>query len=223
MFSSPVENSDAALRLGVGIRQLDRRAGRSIPPYPQLLVYSQRLRSARVQCQTGDMANEREAATRRDPHDEEAEALLAACRVLVAVSAQSIAAVEDVVDVIEFRALVVVASRGSVSLSELSDGARFHLTRASRLCDRLVGKGLIDRADDPANRRQLVLTLTPGGQRLVHEVMRRRRAVLEPILDRLTEGMTTRRREDMVPLLREFAAAGGEPSDPDLWAMGWTT
>jgi DNA-binding MarR family transcriptional regulator len=169
------------------------------------------------------MANQREGPTRCDASDEEAEALLAACRVLVAVSAQSIAAVEDVVDLIEFRALVVVASRGSVSLSELSDAARFHLTRASRLCDRLVSKGLIDRADDPANRRQLVLTLTAEGERVVHEVMRRRRAVLEPILDRLTEGMTVRRRNDMVSLLREFATAGGEPSDPDLWAMGWTT
>lgn len=169
------------------------------------------------------MTNERQSPRRRDAHDEEAEAVLAACRVLVAVSAQSIAAVEDVVDLIEFRALVVVASRGSVSLSELSDAAHFHLTRASRLCDRLVVKGLINRADDPANRRQLILTLTPDGQRVVQEVMRRRRAVLEPILDRINSRMTTRRRRDVVSLLREFAAAGGEPSDPDLWAMGWTT
>ena len=169
------------------------------------------------------MANEGVPPRRGDTHDEEAEALLAASRVLVGVSAQSIAVVEDVVDLIEFRALVVVASRGSVSLSELSDAARFHLTRASRLCDRLVAKGLIDRADDPANRRQLVLTLTPEGQRVVHEVMRRRRAVLEPILDRLTARMTRQRRGEVVSLLREFAAAGGEPSEPDLWAMGWTT
>ena len=35
--------------------------------------------------------------------------------------------------------------------------------------------------------------------------------------------MTKQRRAELASLLREFAAAGGEPSDPDLWAMGWTT
>jgi len=169
------------------------------------------------------MTNDRQSSRRRDVHEEEAEALLAACRVLVAVSAQSIAAVEDMVDLIEFRALVVVASRGSVSLSELSEGAHFHLTRASRLCDRLTVRGLLNRADDPTNRRQLILTLTPEGTRVVQEVMRRRRAILEPILNQVNTRMTTRRRADLLALLREFAAAGGEPSDPDLWAMGWTT
>lgn len=169
------------------------------------------------------MTNEHQSPRRRDAGAAEAEALLAACRVLVAVSAQSIAAVEDVVDLIEFRALVVVASRTSVSLSELSDAAHFHLTRTSRLCDRLVVKGLVNRADDPANRRQLVLTLTPEGERVVQEVMRRRREVLDPVLDRINAQMTTQRRAEVVSLLREFAAAAGEPSDLDLWAMGWTT
>ncbi len=28
---------------------------------------------------------------------------------------------------------------------------------------------------------------------------------------------------DEEQVLREFAAAAGEPSDPDLWALGWTT
>lgn len=149
--------------------------------------------------------------------------MLAACRVLVSVSAQSMAAVEDVADVTQVRALVVIASRGSVSLGELSEATNIHLTRASRLCDRLVAKGLIDRADDPSNRRQLTLTLTATGHQVVQEVMRRRRGAIQPILDRMTTQMTIQRRADVVSLLREFAAAGGEPSDPDLWAMGWTT
>lgn len=149
--------------------------------------------------------------------------MLAACRVLVAISAQSIAAVEDVADLIQVRALVVVASRGAVSLGELSEAANIHLTRASRLCDRLVMKGLLNRADDPANRRQLILTLTPAGQEVVDEVMRRRRKAIQPILERMGERMTKPRRAELTVLLNEFATAGGQPSDPDLWAMGWTT
>lgn len=149
--------------------------------------------------------------------------MLAACRVLVAISAQSVAAVEDVADLTQVRALVVVASRGSVSLGELATATGVHLTRASRLCDRMVGKGLIDRADDPSNRRQLTLTLTPTGQQVVRTMIRRRRAAIEPILDRLSTQMTKPRRAELVAVLREFAVAAGEPSDPDLWAMGWTS
>ncbi|MDQ2846305.1 MAG: MarR family transcriptional regulator [Actinomycetota bacterium] len=153
----------------------------------------------------------------------EAAAVLGACRVLVAVSAQSIAAVGDVADLTQVRALVIVASRGSVSLGELATAANIHLTRASRLCDRLVAKGLINRADDPADRRQLILTLTPTGGRVVDTVMKRRRQVIEPMLARMRRQMTGHRRAELVSLLQDFAAAGGEPSDPDLWAMGWTT
>jgi DNA-binding MarR family transcriptional regulator len=165
----------------------------------------------------------RRPPSNRNAHDAEADAVLAASRVLVAISAQSIAAVEDIADLTQVRALVVIASRGSVSLSELSEAANIHLTRASRLCDRLVEKGLLNRADDPANRRQLTLTLTPAGQRVVQKVMRRRREAIQPILERMRKQMTKQRRAELTSLLNEFATAGGEPSDPDLWAMGWIT
>lgn len=164
------------------------------------------------------MTNERRSGRHREIRDE-ADAVLAACRVLVALSAQSVAAVEDVADVAQVRALVVISSRRSVSLGELAAAANLHLTRASRLCDRMVAAGLIHRADDPANRRQLTLTLTPDGERVVRTVMAHRRAGIKPILARLTK----QRRAELVAVLQEFAAAGGEPSDPDLWAMGWTT
>ncbi|MBI4901208.1 MAG: MarR family transcriptional regulator [Actinobacteria bacterium] len=142
---------------------------------------------------------------------------------LVAVSAQSIAAVQDVADLVQVRALVVIADRGSVSLGELAEAMSIHLTRASRLCERLVKKGLVDRADDPDNRRQLTLTLTQLGQRVVGEVMRRRRDAIQSILSQLGARVSSQGRADMLSLWEEFAAAGGEPSDRDLWAMGWST
>lgn len=169
------------------------------------------------------MTTERSSSKRPGADAEEAEALLAACRVLVAVSAQSIAAVEDVADMTQVRALVIVASRGSVSLAELANAGHLHLTRASRLVDRLVVDGLMNRVDDPTNRRQVALTLTAAGERVVRRVMQRRREAIAPILAALTRQMTKGRRSELVALLREFAVAGGDPSDSDLWAMGWTT
>ncbi len=151
--------------------------------------------------------------------DDDADAVLAACRVLVTLSARSIAAVEDVADVTQVRALVVMASRGSVSLGELAAAANLHLSRASRLCDRLVAEGLIHRADDPADRRQLTLNLTPDGEQVVRTVMQYRRVAIKTVLAQLTP----QRRTDLVTVLQEFAAAAGESSDAHSWAMGWTT
>lgn len=165
------------------------------------------------------MTNELRLPRRGGRRDEEADAVLAACRVLVALSAQSIAAVESVADVAQVRALVVIASRGPLSLGELAGAANLHLTRASRLCDRMVAEGLIHRADDPADRRQLTLTLTPSGERVVQTVMEHRRAAIKPILAQ----MAKQRCVELVSVLQEFATAAGEPSDLELWAMGWTT
>jgi DNA-binding MarR family transcriptional regulator len=151
--------------------------------------------------------------------DDELDALAAACRVLVAISAQSIAAVADVVDVTQFRSLVIVASRGSVSLGELAESAGINLSTASRMCDRMVGMGLLNRSDDPANRRQLVLTLTDEGERTVGRVMQMRRGALRSVLGRLPKA----RRVPLVEALEDFAAAAGEPTHQDLWALGWPT
>lgn len=149
----------------------------------------------------------------------ELDAVLAACRVLVAVSAQSIAAVEDSVDLPQFRALVIVASRRAMSLGELAEAAGMNLSTASRMCDRLVGMGMLNRADDPANRRQLQLTLTEDGHTVVARAMQRRRAALKPLLARLPR----QRRGELVSVLAEFADAGGEPAERDLWSLGWAT
>ncbi len=170
------------------------------------------------------LAQARRVSTNRTSHgrrrvdDAETGAVLAACRVLVSVSAQSIAAVEDLADVIQVRALTIIASRGSVSLGELAEAAHLHLSRTSRLCERMVARGLINRADDPANRRQLTLTLTRAGEQVVQTVVARRRAAIEPILGRLSR----QRRAELVSVLQDFADAGGEPSEQDLWALGWT-
>ena len=149
----------------------------------------------------------------------EVDAVLKACRVLVAISAQSIAVAEEYVDLTQFRALVVIASYRVASLGQLAAAAGLSLSTASRLCDRLVAAGLLHRADDPANRRQLALTLTDAGKRVVGQVMESRRQAVEPILHKLPK----QRRAALVAALEEFVAASGEPPVRDMWALGWLT
>jgi DNA-binding MarR family transcriptional regulator len=144
--------------------------------------------------------------------------VLAACRALVAVSAQSIAAVEEIADPVEVRVLVVVCSRGTASLREVADGLGLHVSTASRLCDRMVAKDLLERENDPDDRRQLALTASPAGADVVRTIMRRRRAALQRILDKMSEDGRTR----LVAALEEFAEAAGQVRDEDLWSLGWT-
>jgi DNA-binding MarR family transcriptional regulator len=151
--------------------------------------------------------------------DDEVEAVMAAMRLLVGISAGSVAEVEDLVTLPQLRVLVMVASGGPMNLGAVARGLGVHPSNATRACDRLVDAGLLDRRDDPADRRNLVLELTPDGQALVGRVMDRRRRAIAAVLDQ----MAPRPRRALVPVLRSFAAAGGEVPDSAVWALGWTT
>jgi len=85
------------------------------------------------------------------------DAVMRASRVLVAVVAQSISAVEDQVTFVQFRMLVVIASRGPLNLGEVARQMGVHPSNATRMVDKLVTAGLVERTDDPADRRYLSL------------------------------------------------------------------
>ncbi len=149
----------------------------------------------------------------------EVEAVMLAARLLVAVSARSVAAVEDVVSLPQLRVLVMVSSRGPLNLGAVAAGLGVHPSNATRAVDRLVVAGFLSRTDDPTDRRNLVLELTPQGKGLVERVMDDRRAAIAGILER----MPPSRRRALVPVLRSFAAAGGEVDVDAVWSLGWTT
>jgi DNA-binding MarR family transcriptional regulator len=138
---------------------------------------------------------------------------------LVAISAQSVAAVDDVVTLPQLRVLVMVSSRGPLNLGAVAGGLGVHPSNATRAVDRMVGAGLLSRSDDPTDRRNLVLELTPAGQALVDKVMNERRSAIAKILDR----MPASRRRALVPVLRSFAVAAGEVPAEAAWSLGWTT
>jgi DNA-binding MarR family transcriptional regulator len=150
---------------------------------------------------------------------QDVEVVLSACRLLVGVSARSVAAVEDRVDLIQLRILTVIASREVVTLGELAAAVGLHPSRASRGCDRLVETGLIDRDDNPADRRSVHLTLTGAGRAIVAEVAATRRAALEPAL----RNLDAEHRLALTSALERLTTKAGEPADTELWAMGWAT
>lgn len=153
------------------------------------------------------------------PSAEQIDAVMLAARVLVAVTAQSVAGVEDQVTLPQLRVLVMIASRGPQNLASVADGLGVHSSNATRTCDKLVHAGLIDRSDDPTDRRNLVLRLTPAGWQLVRTVTEHRRGAIGDVLARMPAEL----RNDLVPALLAFAQAAGEIPPSQAWSLGWTT
>ncbi|MET8677155.1 MarR family transcriptional regulator [Streptomyces sp. NPDC004647] len=152
--------------------------------------------------------------------DEVTRAVLTASRLLVAVSARSLAGVEDRVTLPQVRMLVVLSTHGAVKLVELAERLGVSPSTAMRMNDRLVAAGLVDRRVNPENRRENVLRLTPAGLRLVEEVTARRRDEIAAIVER----MAPDQRGALVAALTAFAEAGGEPAvseGRDLHPLGW--
>lgn len=145
-------------------------------------------------------------------------AVLTASRVLVGVSAASLAEIEDTVTVTQFRTLVVLHSRNSINLNSLADELGVNSSTAMRMVDKLLAARLVTRRDNPANRRELQLGLTDKGAELVERVTDRRRERIARIVTR----MPTDSRAELIAALTAFGEAADEPAAPGgVTAFGW--
>ncbi|MGH3406338.1 MAG: MarR family winged helix-turn-helix transcriptional regulator [Streptosporangiaceae bacterium] len=137
------------------------------------------------------------------------DAVLLASRTLVAVTEESLGAVAEDTTLAQYRALVVLASRGPQRMAGIAGALGVTPPTAGRMCDRLVGKGLIRRHRSRADRREVLVSMTPAGGQVVDGATARRRALLSGILGRLPEA----RQAEVAGALRAFAAAAGEIPD----------
>ncbi|EMF26653.1 MarR family transcriptional regulator [Streptomyces gancidicus BKS 13-15] len=148
--------------------------------------------------------------------------VLTASRLLVGVSARSLAAVEERVTLPQFRMLMVLSTRGATKLVTLADLLQVAPSTAMRMVDRLIAAGLADRKPNPGNRRETLLQLTDEGRRTVADVTGRRRTAIAEIVERLTPAQ----RLALIEALAAFNEAGGEPlaparDDAEPHPLGW--
>jgi DNA-binding MarR family transcriptional regulator len=133
--------------------------------------------------------------------DDLVDAALVASRELVAMAARSLEATEPDVTLSQFRTLVVLATRGPQTLRALAKDVGASASSASRICDRLEQKGLLTRAMASHSRRELDVSITPRGARIVDRVTAERRAELEKVF----AGVPERRRASMVRAMTQLA------------------
>jgi DNA-binding MarR family transcriptional regulator len=151
--------------------------------------------------------------------DEFVTALLTASRALVGVSARSLADVEETVTIAQFRVLVVLAAHGQTTLVQLASRLGVNASTAQRQVDRLVREGLVDRRENPSDRREVVIVSTPAGAALVDAVTARRRDAIA----RIVRDLPGADRPALIAALEAFAAAADEPAagSDQAYRLGW--
>ncbi|KLL96274.1 MarR family transcriptional regulator [Rhodococcus sp. IITR03] len=159
----------------------------------------------------------RSSPRRSKKFDRQVEAVMSASRALVGIVAASVSEVEDRVSIPQLRVLVLVGTRGPLSLAVVADELGVDPSNASRTVDKLIKLGLLDRRDAPEDRRKLALTLTPSGTDLVQTVTDHRRDAIAAVLKRLSASQ----RDDLAAAFDVFADAAGEPATEDALTLLW--
>jgi DNA-binding MarR family transcriptional regulator len=135
--------------------------------------------------------------------DEVTVAVMAAAQTVLAISARALAQTDASLTLPQLRLLVVLKGRGPVKLVSLASTLAVNPSTAMRMVGRLEAGGLVDRRPNPANRREVIVSLTEQGGGLVEEVMEHRRAEVAALVVRLPAAQ----RAGLVPALRALTQA----------------
>jgi DNA-binding MarR family transcriptional regulator len=134
------------------------------------------------------------------------DAVLTASRAMVAVATRSLGAAADETTIAQYRALVVLASRGPLRLVDVAAALDVAPSTAGRMCDRLLRKGLIRRHRARGDRRAVLVSLTASGRQVVDQATERRRGLIAEILTRLPAPA----QQAVADAFRAFTDAAGE-------------
>lgn len=154
--------------------------------------------------------------TLSESEDEVVGALVALSRVFVGLAARSLAGMDEDVTLPQFRALVLLVSRGPQRVADLALELGVTSSTATRLCNRLVGKKLVVREERPEDRRAAWIVLTETGRDLIGEVMLRRREAIASLVAELS----LTRPLAFASVVNSLVEAAGELPDAQ-WQRRW--
>jgi len=133
------------------------------------------------------------------------DAVVRAGRALVGITVSALASVSDEVTLPQLRTLGVVQLEGPQTVSALAERLDVHASTMTRMCSRLVARGLVARTPSAIDRREVVIELTEQGQGLVNVVMDKRNREIDAVVRR----MTPDDRKRVVSALELFSEARG--------------
>jgi len=140
------------------------------------------------------------------------DATLTASRALVGLIARSLAALDDAVTTPQLRVLVVLSNHGPMRAGDLAEHLGANQSSFTRLADRMVAGDLVTRSTGTVDRREVIISPTEHGARVVADVTDARRREISAVLGRLTPDQ-----HDVVRAgFALFAGAAGEPAADQL-------
>jgi DNA-binding MarR family transcriptional regulator len=86
----------------------------------------------------------------------------------------------------QVKTLLLIVREGSVTAGQISRQLRVGFSTVTGLVDRLAEQGLIERGEDPRDRRATRVIPTDAGRALVEELYSYRRDGLSRVLDRVS-------------------------------------
>ncbi|MCR6493221.1 MarR family winged helix-turn-helix transcriptional regulator [Cellulomonas sp. P24] len=144
------------------------------------------------------------------------DATLTASRALVGLIARSLATLGDAVTTPQLRVLVVLSNHGPMRAGDLAEHLGANQSSFTRLADRMVAGNLVTRSTGTVDRREVIISATEHGVRVVADVTDARRREIAAVLGRLTPD-----EQDVVRAGFElFAHAAGEPLADQLVVPG---
>ena len=134
-----------------------------------------------------------------------------ALRPILLLAARANAKATQHVSTSQLQALLVLQERGPMKLTALAEELGAIPSSATRLCDRLVAADLIVRETGATDRREVFLSLTSSGQRVVRQVRDLRREGLREAL----EACTPRERRELLSGLQALGARLSASESPE--------
>ncbi len=123
---------------------------------------------------------------------------------------------------LQYTALTVLERHPDIAAAHL---ARHSFVTGQTMADMvtsLLNRGLIDRHRDPADRRRLVIALTPAGRRLLDRLRPQVAALQDRMLSLHSDAQATELRHSLElcrQALRDEKIAAGPPAPPRLGAI----
>ncbi|MHB0859224.1 MAG: MarR family winged helix-turn-helix transcriptional regulator [Anaerolineae bacterium] len=110
----------------------------------------------------------------------------------------------------QFQLLMVLSCR-PINLSNLAETLEVSLPAMSNSVSTLVERGWAKRVKDPTDRRRVLVTLTPEGQRVLEDI----RCRAEACIARLLGDLDSARRQRLLEGLEVLRSALSEAQSPD--------
>ncbi|MGW5330093.1 MarR family winged helix-turn-helix transcriptional regulator [Streptomyces sp. NPDC004014] len=91
----------------------------------------------------------------------------------------------------QMRVLLMLEHQDGINLRTLADSLASTPPSTSRLCDRLVAAGFVEREVSPADRREVRLHLSNRGRAFLDDLRARREKELQAVLERMPAAKRT--------------------------------